>query len=123
MPKFLARRGTLGKAVAAKRTFRDFRAHDFCRPGDFRVLLGTDEVAEIECGALGDEKLAADPIAMSYTRRFALSREALVNDGIGAFAELATMAAVRSLEQHADQAAAAAADQVAAVAAESAGDA
>ena len=81
------------RVIAAERSFADFRAHSFLRPGDFPVPVLNPEAVEITLGTLGETKESVS--AFRYARRLGLSREILVNDGLGALADLAGMAGRR----------------------------
>lgn len=81
------------RMLAAQRSFTDFRSHSFVRPGDFPAPLLNGESAEITYGTLSESKETAS--AMRYARRLSLSREILVNDGLGSLADPAAMAGRR----------------------------
>lgn len=78
---------------AAQRTFRDFRAHNFYRAGDFPDLVINGENEEIQYGSAGEEKESVT--AYKYARIFGLSREMIINDDLGAFVEVFSMAGRR----------------------------
>jgi len=81
------------RQIAAQRTFNDFRAHNFASVGDFPVPLEVNEHGEYQFGTIseGNEQVTA----ASYGRILGLSRKTLINDDLGAFADLATKAGRR----------------------------
>lgn len=81
------------RALSVERPFRDFRPHPFNRAGDFPVPLEKNEHGEIKYGTMGES--AESITAISYARTLGMSREALINDDLGAFADLPMKAARR----------------------------
>jgi len=79
--------------IAVEREFRDYRPHHFIRAGDFPVPLEVGEHGEYQNGSLSenDEQVTL----AKYGRILGLTEEMLVNDDIGAFADLAQMAGRR----------------------------
>jgi hypothetical protein len=84
------------RQVARRQNFRDFRVHSYVRAGDFPVPLQLGELGEIVEGSIGEH--AETGVAVTYARLFSISRQALVNDDLGAFANLAFMAATRAVD-------------------------
>ena len=77
------------KAIAAQKTFNDFKAHKFLRIGDFPNLLQVGEDAEIKQGTISESKETVT--LATYARRLAVSRQMLINDDLSAFADMATL--------------------------------
>ncbi|NTE36663.1 prohead protease/major capsid protein fusion protein [Agrobacterium tumefaciens] len=73
------------KKVATKRNARDFRRQSFIRPGEAPKLEKVTENGEIKTGTMGEDTrgLKLD----TYARRFGLSRQAIINDDLGAFSD------------------------------------
>lgn len=71
------------KGLSTKRNARDFRQQTFIRPGEAPKLLPVAESGEVKHGTLSEDsqglKLATNGIIVS------LSRQALINDDLGAF--------------------------------------
>ncbi len=80
----------------AQRDFRDFRTHAFARPGDFPTPLVVGESGEITEGSLSER--AQTGFALTYARIFSITRQALVNDDLAAFTDLAMKAATRAID-------------------------
>lgn len=82
------------RLLAARRTFNDFKAHKFLRLGDFPDFQDVNEGGEIKSGTIGENKetvtLATKGVIIS------LSRQAIINDDLGAFGDLASMAGMRA---------------------------
>ncbi len=77
----------------ARRDFRDFKPASFLRVGDFPVPLAVGENGEYKHGAISD---SGESITLGeYGRVVMFSRKALINDDLGAFADLPTKAALR----------------------------
>lgn len=75
------------KRIAKQTTNRDFRAKSMIRDGDFPTLLPLNEHGELKQGSLSESK---ETIQLSTVgRRLALTREMLINDDLGYFADLA----------------------------------
>lgn len=70
------------RAIAQQRTFRDFRPHKVVRAGDFPQLQRVGQGGEIKFGSFGDQKEEISVLA--YAVQFALTREMLINDDLGA---------------------------------------
>ena len=74
------------KQFARQRNFRDFRPHQTVRIGDFPMLQRIAETGEITAGTFGEGKEAVQ--AFSYARQIRISRQMLINDDLGAIADL-----------------------------------
>lgn len=74
------------RAIARQKTFRDFRPHPMIRPGDFPTLQPIGEGGEIKYGTMGEK---AETVALaSYGIAVSISRQTLINDDIGAIADM-----------------------------------
>lgn len=74
------------RQIARQKTFRDFRPHPMIRPGDFPTLQPIGEGGEIQFGTIGEK---AETVALSsYGIALAISRQTLINDDIGAIADM-----------------------------------
>lgn len=71
------------RALAARRDLTDFKATGLLRMGDFPTLLPYQEDGEIKAGTISEGKEKV--ILGSYGRILRLSRQAIVNDDLGAF--------------------------------------
>lgn len=74
------------RTIAKKRNFTDFKPHNFIRLGDFPGLLQVGESGEFKSGSMQDGK--EQVTLATYGRVIALSRQALINDDLGAFADM-----------------------------------
>lgn len=74
------------KAFSRQRNYRDFRPHTSVSVGDFPMLQKVLETGEIKAGTFGEGKESTQ--AFSYARRIAISRQMLINDDLGAIADL-----------------------------------
>ncbi len=74
------------RRISAQRNFKDFRPHSQVRVGDFPMLQKVGESGEIKFGTFGDNKEMVSVGA--YAVQFALSRQMLVNDNIGAIDQM-----------------------------------
>lgn len=74
------------RQLAQERTFQDFRPHPQYRAGDFPTLLEIEEGGEIKDGTTteGKETVQVKP----YGRIFSISRQAIVNDDMGAIDQM-----------------------------------
>lgn len=81
------------RQLAQQRTFNDYRPHPFARAGDFPQLLETNEHGEFKYGTMGENSESVT--AVNYGRIIGLTKQTLVNDDLGAFADLAMKAAMR----------------------------
>lgn len=84
------------RQIAARRTFSDFRAHNFLRVGDFPVPLKVNEHGEYKYGTMSENR--EQVTAATYGRIIGFSRQSLVNDDLGALGELAMAAAMRVVD-------------------------
>ena len=73
------------RAWAKKRTFKDFKAHNFYRVGEFPKLLPLGEAGEIKAGTFKESKESAK-LATS-ARLVMMTRHMLVNDDLNAFGD------------------------------------
>ncbi len=74
------------RAIARQKTFRDFRPHPIIRPGDFPTLKPIGEGGEIKFGTIGEK---AETVALvPYGVAVSISRQTLINDDIGAIADM-----------------------------------
>lgn len=79
--------------IGAKRQFNDFKPHSFIRQGDFPALLQKGEKGEFQMGAMSE---AQNQISLAtYGRAVGISRRIIVNDDMGAFANVPLMAGRR----------------------------
>lgn len=81
------------RAIAAQKTFNDFKAHKFLRLGDFPDLLKVGESGEVKLGTISESRETVT--LYSYGRRLAVNRQMLINDDLSAFTDLASMAGIR----------------------------
>jgi ATP-dependent protease ClpP protease subunit len=74
------------REIARQKNFRDFRPHPMIRPGDFPMLQPVGEGGEIKYGTFSEkgETVALVP----YGIAIAISRQTLINDDIGAIADM-----------------------------------
>jgi hypothetical protein len=82
------------RTLAQQRTFNDFRPHRFTRSGDFPVPLEVNEHGEYQHGTMGENQEVVT--LATFGRIIGFTRQSLINDDLGAFADLATMAARRT---------------------------
>lgn len=74
------------REIARQKTFRDFRPHPMIRPGDFPALQPIGEGGEIAYGTIGEK---AETVALaSYGIALSISRQTMINDDIGAIADM-----------------------------------
>jgi len=73
----------------ARRRFNDFKAHSFLTAGDFPSLAQLNPGGEITRGTISEKREQITPA--SYARGVAVTRQMLVNDDLGAFADFGTM--------------------------------
>ncbi|WP_333898840.1 hypothetical protein [Agrobacterium pusense] len=76
------------KRFARKKNFRDFRPDTVVKTGDFPMLEKILENGKIKFGSFGEGKEAVQ--AFSYAIALNISRPMLINDDLGAIAELLT---------------------------------
>lgn len=74
------------RKIARSKMFMDFRPHPVIRPGDFPTLQPVGEGGEIKYGTIGEknESVALVPYAVAVS----ISRQVLINDDIGAIADM-----------------------------------
>ena len=74
------------RRIAGRRTFNDFRPHNFVRAGDFPSMQPIGEGGEIKYGTLSDNK---EVVAVnSYAIAVRISRQMMVNDDMDALAQV-----------------------------------
>lgn len=71
------------QAISARRDLRDFKQTKLLRVGDFPTLLPYAEDGEIKSGTINEGRETV--ILGSYGRKVLLTRQAIVNDDLGAF--------------------------------------
>jgi HK97 family phage prohead protease len=71
------------QAIAARRDLTDFKSTKLLRVGDFPTLLAYQEDGAIQAGTINEGRETV--ILGSYGRILRLSRQAIVNDDLGAF--------------------------------------
>ena len=77
----------------SRRDFKDFKPASFLRVGDFPVPLAVGENGEYRHGAISE---SGESVTLGeYGRIVMFSRKALINDDLGAFADLPGKAALR----------------------------
>ncbi|MER9573331.1 HK97 family phage prohead protease [Mesorhizobium opportunistum] len=64
---------------------RDFKPMSYIRPGEAPLLEKVNEAGEVKSGTLSEEKQGLQ--VATYGKMFALTRQALINDSLGAFAD------------------------------------
>jgi phage head maturation protease len=84
------------RLLARRRRFNDFKPHNMVRAGDFPAFLEKDEHGEFKSGYMGDNNEKIQLI--TYGRILPLTRQALINDDLGAFADMASKIGMRSLD-------------------------
>lgn len=76
-----------------KRNFKNFQTHNFLRMGDFPVLQSLNESGELKYGSISEGREQA--VLGTYGRGIKITRQALINDSLGAFNDLLLMAGRR----------------------------
>lgn len=75
------------RTFAARRNFQDFRPHAMLRIGEFPMLEELTQSGEIKHGTIPD---SGETVGLkTRARNIALTRPALINDDLGAFADMA----------------------------------
>lgn len=74
------------RQIARKRNFKDFRPMPLLRTGDFPMLKPIAEAGEIKWGTFGEGREQA--LISSYGVGITISRQALINDDLGAIDEV-----------------------------------
>ena len=87
------------KSLSRQRNVRDFRKTTIIRPGEAPALKKVSEEGEIEWGTTAAAEM--DFQIESYARAFALSRKAVVNDDLGAFADFTIAFAQSAVDREA----------------------
>ncbi len=82
------------RAWCAQRSFNDFKAHKFLRIGDFPAFTSSPEPATVTFGTASENRESVTPVA--YTTGIKFTREALINDDLGALANFSGMVGVRA---------------------------
>lgn len=82
------------RAWASRRPFKDFKPHKFLRVGDFPAFTSVPEPATVAFGTVSENREQVSLI--SYTSGISFTREALVNDDLGALASISTSIAARA---------------------------
>ena len=82
------------KAWASRRPFKDFKPHKFLRVGDFPAFTAVPEPAQVIFGTAAESRETISLV--SYTSGIAFTREALVNDDLGALSSISTSIAARA---------------------------
>lgn len=82
------------RSFAKRRDFNNFQAHSVAGLGDFPALQGKTETGDYAEGTVGEkgETLAAS----EYGAIYHVSRKMLINDDLGAFADMAARAALQA---------------------------
>jgi hypothetical protein len=71
------------KQISRKSSARDFRAKSLLRLGEFPALLKVAEHGEVKSGTIAEAKESYS--LATFARIFALTRQAIINDDMGAF--------------------------------------
>ncbi|TPN44877.1 hypothetical protein [Mesorhizobium sp. B1-1-7] len=74
------------RSIARKQNFNDFRPHTTVKTGDFPMLQKVLESGEIKYGTFNEGKETVQ--AFSYAIALSITRQMLINDNIGAIADL-----------------------------------
>lgn len=82
------------KAWASRRRFQDFKPHKFLRVGDFPAFTQVPEPAQVIFGTASESREQVQLV--SYTSGISFTREALVNDDLGALSSISTSIAARA---------------------------
>jgi ATP-dependent protease ClpP protease subunit len=77
------------RSFFAERAFADFKAHSFLTAGDFPALAELAEGGEITAGTINEKREQITP--KTYARQVRVTRQMLINDDLGAFADFGTM--------------------------------
>lgn len=73
----------------AQRSFADFKAHKFLTAGDFPAPVELAEGGEIKAGTISEKRESITP--KTYARQVRITRQALINDDLGAFTDFGAM--------------------------------
>ena len=85
---------------AARKNFRDFKAHKFLRVGDFPAFQAVPEPATVAFGTVSENR--EQVTLCSYTSAISFTREALINDDLGALAAVGNSIATRAAATEAE---------------------
>ena len=77
------------RAFFGQRNFNDFKAHSFLTAGDFPALAELVEGGDIDHGTISEKRERITP--KTYARGIKVTRQMLVNDDLGAFADFGVM--------------------------------
>jgi hypothetical protein len=81
------------RLIASQKEFNDFKPHSFVRSGDFPMMKEVNESGEIQYGTMSE---SGEKVALAtYGRIIGLTRQALINDSLGGFADMTRKAAAR----------------------------
>lgn len=89
------------KAIARQTTIADFRSKTSLRLSEFPALEQVNEAGEIKFGSRGEAKEAYS--LKTFGKRFGISRNALINDDLGAFGDFSRAAGQAAAETEANQ--------------------
>lgn len=84
--------------IAGRGDFNDFKPQKIMRRGDFPSPLKVAEAGEITMGTMSEKEESAT--LATFGRIFQITRQAIVNDDLAAFSNLATDAALRVADVH-----------------------
>ncbi len=85
------------RRIAARKSFNDFRPHSFLTAGDFPALEKLSESGEVKAGTISENK---ETVSLdTYAKKIGVTRQMLINDHLGAFANFPVMAARRIAAQ------------------------
>jgi hypothetical protein len=85
------------RAFFAQRSFNDFKAHRFLMAGDFPALAELNEGGAITAGTISEKRETVTP--KTFARQIRITRQALVNDDLGAFTDFGAMIGRRVADQ------------------------
>ena len=78
------------RTFSVRRNFNDFKPHGVLRAGEFPLLEEVNQSGEIKSGSIPE---SAEKVALKTRgRNIALTRQALINDDLGVFADMAASA-------------------------------
>lgn len=80
-----------------KRNFNDFKGNKFLTAGDFPALEELLEGGEIKRGTISEKRESVTP--KTYAKGFAVTRQMMINDDLGAFGDWGTMIGRRVADQ------------------------
>jgi HK97 family phage prohead protease len=88
------------KGLSMKRNARDFRTQSFIRPGEAPKLAKVGEHGEITAGTLSEDSRGLK--LETYAKLFAITRQAMINDDLGAFSDFINAFAQSAAETEGD---------------------